>query len=155
MSMTTNQPAVVDTDGYAVRRTIQIDAAVEKVWTAVTDPAHISQWFGRVQLAGNTGTISWPDHDPNPLRVEASDPPHSVTYRWNNDDALGSSPDAIDEATSTVFTFTLERRGEGTQLTVVETGFERTSNPDENLASHGKGWTFELDKLVALLEGGQ
>ena len=43
---------------------------------------------------------------------------------------------------------------EGTRLTVVETGFETTSDPIANLESHRTGWNDELDKLVALLEGG-
>ena len=154
MNMTINQPSVVDEEGFAVRRTIRIAASVDKVWSAVTDPAHISQWFGHVELAGKSGTISWPDRTPIPLRVESIDPQHSVSYRWNNDDALGTSPDGIDEETSTVFTFTLEAASDGTQLTVVETGFERTSAPLDNLRDHGTGWTLELDKLVALLEGG-
>ena len=41
----------------------------------------------------------------------------------------------------------------GTRLTVVETGFEHTSDPSANLESHREGWDGELDKLVALLEG--
>ena len=40
----------------------------------------------------------------------------------------------------------------GTQLTVVESGFEHTSDPAANLESHREGWDSELDKLVALLE---
>ena len=43
---------------------------------------------------------------------------------------------------------------DGTELTVVETGFENTSDPAANLESHREGWDSELDKLVALLEGG-
>ena len=53
-----------------------------------------------------------------------------------------------------MFTFTLEPVADGTQLTVVETGFEPTSDPTANLESHRDGWDAELDKLVALLEGG-
>ncbi|MEP6561594.1 MAG: hypothetical protein ABJD68_11065 [Nakamurella sp.] len=41
----------------------------------------------------------------------------------------------------------------GTQLTVVESGFETTSDPVANLESHRTGWDSELDQLVALLEG--
>lgn len=151
--MTINQPSTIDDEGFAVRRTINIAAPPEKVWAAITDPTHISVWFGRVELVEGNGTISWPDRDPIPLRVEAIDAPHTVSYRWNNDDALGVSPGSIDERTSTVFTFTLEPAAGGTQLTVVETGFDRTSDPAANLASHGMGWTLELDKLVAHLEG--
>lgn len=157
MSMTTNQPSVVDEDSFTVRRTIDIAATPEKVWSAVTEPAHISQWFGTTVLdgvgAGASGTMSFPGYATIPLRVEALDEPHSVTYRWNNDDALGTAPERLDDASSTVFTFTLEPTATGTRLTVVESGFENTSNAAVNLAEHAKGWGSELDKLVALLEG--
>lgn len=156
MSMTTNQPSVVDEDAFTVRRTIDIDASPEKVWQAVTDPAHISRWFGTTVLdgvgAGATGSMSFPGYATIPLRVEAIDEPNSISYRWNNDDALGTAPDRLDEASSTVFTFTLEPAGDGTRLTVVESGFENTSQPTVNLAEHAKGWVSELDKLVSLLE---
>jgi uncharacterized protein YndB with AHSA1/START domain len=157
MSMTDNPASVVDEEALIVRRTIRIAASIDKVWAAVTDPAHISQWFGVTALdgagAGATGTITFPDYGAVPLRVEAIDEPHMVSYRWGNDDAADSRPDEIDEATTTVFTFTLEPAGDGTQLTVVETGFENTSKPLANARDHGKGWTDELDKLVRLLEG--
>lgn len=35
---------------------------------------------------------------------------------------------------------------------MVESGFERTSAPLENLESHRTGWDLELDKMVALVE---
>lgn len=155
---TANPPAVIEEETFSVRRTIRIEASVEKVWQAVTDPAHISRWFGRTVLdgagVGATGTMSFEGYGAIPLRVEASDAPRLISYCWGNDDAQDSRPDALDPATSTVFTFTLEAVDGGTQLTVVETGFERTSNPRLNLESHREGWTLELDKLVALLETG-
>ena len=158
MSMTTNEPAVVDEAAFTVRRTITIDAPVSKVWSAITEPARISQWFGRAALTahgvGATGTLTWDGRDPIPFRVEAMDEPRLVSYRWNNDDALGTSPDAVDDEHSTVFTFTLEEIGGGTQLTVVETGFDNTSDPVANLNDHRTGWDGELDKLVILLESG-
>lgn len=157
MSMTIN-PSVVDETQFSVRRTIRIAAPLEKVWSAVTDPAHISQWFGQTVLDGRgvgaTGTMTFPDYGAIALRVDALDAPRMISYRWGNDDALGAKgelPEQIDEG-STVFTFTLEQVDGGTQLTVVETGFEHTSDPAANLESHRKGWDGELDKLVALLE---
>lgn len=159
MSITTNPPAVADEREYTVRRTITIDAPVEKVWSAVTEPAHISRWFGRTELdgtgAGARGTMTFEgEGGPIPLLVEAIDPRTRVSYRWNNDDALARPPKDLDESTSTVFTFTLQPLAAGTRLTVVETGFGHTSSPAANLASHVIGWTAELDTLVALLENG-
>ena len=159
MTRTTgNPPAVVDDTAFVVRRTIRIAAPPEKVWSAVTEPDHISRWFGRVELdgagAGARGTMSFPERTPIPLLVEAIDPPRTVTYRWNNDDAVEGDPDELVVDHSTVFTFTLEPVSGGTQLTVVESGFEQTTDPTANLESHRDGWGSELDKLVALLEGG-
>jgi hypothetical protein len=77
-----------------------------------------------------------------------------VSYRWGNDDASGVLADQIDDDHSTVFTFTLEPIETGTRLTVVETGFDTTSDPIANLESHREGWDSELDELVALLEAG-
>ena len=143
---------------FTVRRTIHIAAPIEKVWSAVTEPEHISRWFGQAAFDGSgvgaTGTLTWPDDGSIPVRIEAIDAPRMVSYRWGNDDALGERPDELDDAHSTVFTFTLEAVPDGTQLTVVETGFETTSDPAANLEDHRGGWDAELDKLVALLEGG-
>ena len=156
--MTSNAASVIDEGQFTVRRTIRIAAPIEKVWSAVTEPEYISQWFGTAVFDGTgvgaRGTLTFPDYGSVPLRIEALEAPRMVSYRWGNDDALGSLPDEVDDEHSTVFTFTLEPVSNGTQLTVVETGFERTSDPTANLESHREGWDGELDKLVALLEGG-
>ena len=158
VTMTDNQPSVIDEGTFTVRRTIRIAAPVEKVWRAVTEPEHISRWFGRTVLDGTgpgaQGTMTFPDYGSVPIRVEALDAPRMVSYRWGNDDALGHLPESVDDDTSTVFTFTLEAVADGTELTVVETGFDRTSDAARNMAAHGEGWVSELDKLVALLERG-
>lgn len=157
VNMTENPAAVIDHAAFTVRRTIRISAPIEQVWAAVTEPASISRWFGRVQLdgagAGAAGTMTFDDYGAIPLRVEAVQAPRLVSYRWNNDDALGALPGEFDEQHATTFTFTLEPVAGGTQLTVVETGFDVTSDAGANMASHAEGWTLELDKLVALLEG--
>ena len=157
VNMTSNPESVVDEETFSVRRTIRIAASVDKVWRAVAEPEHVSRWFGVVALdgigAGATGTMTFPDYGAIPLRIEAVDEPNLITYRWGNDDAQDARPEVLDEATSTVFTFTLEPVDGGTQLTVVESGFERTSAPLANLESHRTGWNEELDKLVALVEG--
>jgi uncharacterized protein YndB with AHSA1/START domain len=159
MTTTSNsQASVVDAGTFTVRRTVHVAAPVEKVWAAVTEAEHISRWFGRAEISGRgvgaTGSLTWPDHGPVPLRVEAFDEPRTVSYRWSNDDAAGTPPTVLDVEHSTVFTFTLEPVADGTMLTVVETGFDATSDPIANLEDHRGGWDAEIDKLVALLESG-
>lgn len=157
--MTTDhiEASVVDPTTFTVRRTVTIAAPVEKVWAAVTEPALISQWFGRADFEGTTagseGTLTFDGHGVVPVRIESVDAPRSIAYRWGNDDALGSFDPTVPEVTSTVFTFTLEPIDGGTRLTVVETGFEHTSAPLANLEDHRTGWNSELDKLVDLLGG--
>ena len=123
----------------------------------MTEPEHISRWFGRAELdgvgVGARGTLTWENRGAVPLRIQAVDAPRMVSYRWSNDDASELLPEQVDDEHSTV-TFTLEPVADGTQLTVVETGFETTSDPVANLESHRAGWDEELDKLVALLEAG-
>ncbi|NUT57456.1 MAG: SRPBCC family protein [Agromyces sp.] len=154
--MTDNPASVIDEGQFTVRRTIHIAAPVEKVWSAVTEPEHISKWFGRADFAGAgvgaTGTLTFEGYGAVPVRIEAIDAPRMVSYRWGNDDASGVLPEQLDDH-ATVFTFTLESVSNGTQLTVVETGFDVTSDPAANMEAHRAGWDGELDKLVALLEG--
>ena len=110
--MTDNQASVIDEGQFTVRRTIHIAAPVEKVWSAVTQPEHISKWFGRADFdgagVGAIGTLMFDGYGAVPVRIEALEAHRMVSYRWGNDDALGRLPDAIDDATSTIFTFTLE-----------------------------------------------
>lgn len=157
-NVSSSESAVVDPMAFTVRRTIRIAAPVDRVWSAVTEPEHISRWFGQAELdgvgVGAQGSLTWPERGSVPLRVEAMNPPHSVTYRWSNDDALDRLPQQLDLERSTVFTFTLEPVNGGTVLTVVESGFDRTTDPAANLESHRGGWEVELDKLRSLLESG-
>lgn len=156
MASRTEEASAIDAEGFAVRRSIRIAAAVEKVWRAVAEPDYVSQWFGRTELDGTgvgaTGTMTFGPDDVIPLRVEQIDEPRLISYRWSNDDALGRRPAELDEDTSTVFTFTLEPIDGGTLLTVVETGFDRTSDAAVNMEEHRTGWDLELDKLVAMVE---
>jgi uncharacterized protein YndB with AHSA1/START domain len=156
MTVQHSQPSVIDAAAFSVRRTISIAAPVEKVWAAVTEPEHISRWFGTATFdgsgAGAIGTLTFEGYGAVPVRIEEIDPPRLVSYRWGNDDALGHLAAELDVATSTVFTFTLTETEGGTELTVVETGFDRTSDPVANLESHRGGWDSELDKLIALVE---
>lgn len=155
-SVTGNEASTIDEQTFTVTRSISIAAPIEKVWRAITEPEHISRWFGQTLFdgagRGAQGTMTFEGHDAVPIRIEQIDAPRAVTYRWCNDNALDSPPSTLDEAHSTVFTFTLEVEGEGTRLTVVEAGFESTSAPLLNLQRHRVGWDEELDKLIALFE---
>jgi uncharacterized protein YndB with AHSA1/START domain len=178
MTMTENQRSEIDSDQYTVRRTIAIAAPMEKVWAAITEAEHIARWFGQSAVldevaVGAGGVFSFEGYGDFPVLIEELDPPRVIAYRWSNDDARRVHSDQVhsdqvhsevrsdqvhsdqvDPDHSTVFRFTLEPLASGTQLTVVETGFDTTSDPAFNLESHRGGWDAGLDALVAYLESG-
>jgi uncharacterized protein YndB with AHSA1/START domain len=159
MSMTDNQLSVIDSEEFTVRRTVTIAAPIEKVWAAVTEPEHISRWFGQAAVfddlaVGASGSLTWDDYGTLAVLIEELDPPRAIAYRWSNESGNAIEGDHVDPEHSTVFRFTLEPVDSGTQLTVVESGFDTLSTPAESMESNRGGWDHELDELVTYLEGG-
>lgn len=159
MTMTTNEPSVVDGDEFTVRRTITIAAPAEKVWAAIRETEHIARWFPQAAsldgvIVGARGTFSFDGYGDVPVQIEELDPPRMIAYRWGNDSAGAVSPDRVDPEHSTVFRFTLEPFDGGTRLTVVESGFGTLPDPAARMEGNRGGWDSELDELVAYLEGG-
>ncbi|MDP9026687.1 MAG: SRPBCC family protein [Actinomycetota bacterium] len=161
MTMTTNEQSIVDADAFTVRRTVTIAADHDKVWAAITEPEHIAKWFGDTATldrleAGADGTFGWNDYGNFPIRIEELGAPHTIAYRWGNENATPS--EELDPDRSTVFRFTvepLEPDADGrprTRLTVVESGFNTLADPTAAMESNRGGWNSELDELVAYLE---
>ena len=112
-----------------IDRTIEIDAAPERVYRALTDAAEVAEWF-RMSVEGPLveGQETWmttaPEHGSMRfvVKVVRLTPPRSVVWQWH--------PGAIDPAFDyskepmTTVTFTLEPTPSGTRLTVSETGFD-------------------------------
>ena len=77
--------------------------------------------------------------------------PHWAACSATN--ASRSAANTGDPVVSTVFRFTLMPADGGTQLTVVESGFQNLEDPFSRMEDNRGGWTSELDELVAYLEG--
>ena len=159
MSMISNEASVIDEGAFSVRRTIVIAAPLEKVWSAVTEPEHISQWFGQAAFDGVGRRRAGHPHVPRLRRRAAAD----RGARRAADGLVPVGQRRRERPRCPTRSTTSTRRSspsrskqvpDGTRLTVVETGFETTSDPAANLESHRTGWNDELDKLVALLESG-
>ncbi|AEE47412.1 SRPBCC domain-containing protein [Cellulomonas fimi] len=154
MSTIEPQPvAVADVDAFTVTRTIRIAATRARVWQALTQEEHISGWFGdRTELperrVGGEGAFIWDDHGAVPVRIEQYDEPDVFAYTW------GSPGQPLAPGNATLVRFTLADDGDGTLLTVVETGFGEltTRDPRAELEDHRRGWSSELDELVGYLE---
>ena len=152
MTTSHNPPATIDDQTLSVSRTITIAAPPAKVWVAITEPEHIARWHTSAATLsalepGGTGHWTFDGEGDIPIVIEAVDPLRSITYRWS--DKAGRQ---VNPSSSTIFTFTLESVETGTQLTVVETGFESLDDPAKGLADNQYGWTRQLDALTSYLE---
>jgi len=133
-----------------IEQEILIDAPPEVVWELVTDPEHVGAWFGdaaEIDLRpGGDAAFTWEEGGTFLGRVERIEPPRFFSYRWARP---RDTPPA--EGNSTLVEFTLTPDGDGTRLTVVESGFAALARSEDEKAQHlaenTRGWTVELDHL--------
>lgn len=153
--MTTTQPrATIDLEARSVTRTIRVAAGPDAVWRAISEPEHVAGWFGDgcetddggPLAAGTRGRLHFEGYGWFAFEVTRVDPGRLLAYRW------GQSPDEPERMTEAEFT--LRRDGDGTYLTVHETGFSGATENDVRTALDGnrEGWDSELDELVEYVE---
>jgi uncharacterized protein YndB with AHSA1/START domain len=139
----------------AIEQEILIDAPVDVVWRAVTEPEQVSRWFAdEVDLAaeaGYEGSLTFDNKATNhslnvQVMVQAVEPARSFSYRWQHPQGA----DAV-EGNSTLVEFTLTPEGAGTRLRVVESGLEHMNWSQEQqntfIAEHTHGWLTYLAQL--------
>jgi len=111
----------------------------EKVWRALTDPAHLREWApfdadGNLGTAGNTvklTTVNAPALNVSEAKVKRADAPKLLEYTWGEHDMR----------------WELEARGDGTRLTL----WTNIGRPF--IAMGAAGWHICLDVLDRLLLG--
>jgi len=143
----------------AIEREIAIDAPLDVVWRAVTEPDQIEQWFvtgADIEAKpGSEGSFTFRRDDGEVMRfhvtVTTVEPDRRFSYRWQH--AAGTVP--VD-GNSVLVEFTLTPQGTGTLLRVLESGVERMDWPDERqsayVADHLDGWAGFLGKLRDLVD---
>ena len=141
-----------------IERSIVINAPRDRVWRALSNPEEFGTWFG-ANLKGQTfapgqrarGQISscgyehvWFD-----VVIERIEPQDLLSYRWH--------PYTIDPAVDytkeqpTLVTFTLkDAPGNGTLLTVVESGFDNVPphRRMEAFRMNSGGWEAQLNNIA-------
>ena len=148
-----------------VKRDILIEAPIQYVWRAFTDPEQLMEWlpneatldlrpggkgkyvwFDRAAVADKQGTAAW-------LQVETVEAPTSFSFRWGHpEDEHATAHNSL------LVVFTLAAQSEVlTSLRVVESGVrELPWNDDqkvEYIADHEIGWDKHLADLQAYLKG--
>jgi uncharacterized protein YndB with AHSA1/START domain len=137
-----------------IERTVRLSHPPERVWQALTTAEGLGTWFGHsaeVDLrVGGQIRLSWTSGDKTTLTIERLEPPLVFGYTWPIHGLSAEDP------RRTYVEFTLEPTGDGTLLTVVESGFAQLPNEEDHKAAYSgntEGWANELRELVAYLDG--
>ncbi len=71
-----------------VTREVVLEAPVEEVWAALTEPELLEEWFANdVELdlePGGDGVFRWDDGDERHAVVEEVDPERRFTFTWDD-----------------------------------------------------------------------
>ena len=151
MSPSKLSPDSISTD--RIQKTVVLRAPRSKVWRALTDPAQFSQWFGvKVEepfTPGHRvrGPVTTPEyaHLMFEITVDRMEPEQLFSWRWQP----GGNPDIDPAEPETLVIFELEEVGEGTRLTVTESGFDRIPLARRSKAyrENDEGWTAQLESI--------
>lgn len=135
-----------------IERVVELTQPRERVWAALTTADGLGAWFGDKAVIdlrpGGQASMAWDSGDTADMRIERVEEPSVFGFTWHIHGLPESDP------RRTYVEFTLERHGDGTRLTVVESGFAQLSDDAYRVAFDGntRGWRSELDELVAYLD---
>ena len=135
-----------------IERTVEIAHPPARVWAALTTGEGLAAWFGdeaTIDLRpGGSARMRWSNGFSVEMRVERVEEPTTFGYTWQ----IYGLPE--DDPRRTYVEFTLEPLGDGTRLTVVESGFAQLPPDAFETAYDGntKGWESELGELVSYLD---
>jgi uncharacterized protein YndB with AHSA1/START domain len=141
-----------------IERSIVLPNPRARVWEALTTPQQISQWFqGLWEFELEPGAPIHFDFGPqygvHRGRVEAVEPMDRVAYLWTHEGRDWDAAIPIDDVPTTVMEFLLTDDGDGTKLTVIESGF--AALPDEirqrSLLDNSQGWDEQIRNIERYL----
>jgi uncharacterized protein YndB with AHSA1/START domain len=145
-----------------IEKKLFLRAPRTRVWKALADARQFGAWFGvEFQGAFQPGarlegrlTIKGYDHLTMEVMVERVEPERLFSYRWHPY-AVDPKMDYSGEPT-TLVEFQLEEKDGGTQLTVVESGFDGipAARRDEAFRMNDHGWTAQLKNIERHVAGG-
>ncbi len=138
-----------------IEKTIVLKAPKTRVWNAISNAEQFGEWFGVKMLgdfaAGTTvvGQITTPgyEHLSMELFVDRIEPEDHFSYRWHPF-AVDPNKDYSSEPT-TLVEFRLADVDGGTELTVVESGFDGIplERRDEAFRMNEGGWTAQITNI--------
>jgi len=142
-----------------IEKEIVLRAPRARVWRALANAEEFGAWFG-IKLDGAfapgarvNGQMTSPGHEHVTIEfaIQRMDPESRLSYRWHPYPVAGM--DYSSEPT-TLVEFRLEEVAIGTQLTVVESGFDRIppARRAEAFRMNDAGWAEELENIARYVE---
>ncbi|MCR8844565.1 SRPBCC domain-containing protein [Paenibacillus sp. SC116] len=130
-----------------VRKTVQLNAPIQKVWDAVSTAEGIAVWFmpsNFEPVVGHKFHLEAGPFGKSPCEVTEIDPPNKLSFTWGKDWTL---------------TFLLEEQGDVTEFTLIHGGWD-VDKVTEFGQSHtevrermSQGWVGIMEKLRKTIEG--
>ena len=138
-----------------IERHVELNAPLSRVWRALADHREFGEWF-KVELEApfapgrvSRGHMTYPgyEHLPWEAVVQKLEPERHFSYTWHPY-AVQPGVDYSKEMPTRV-EFRLQKSGNGTQLTVTESGFENLpeTRRDKAFHMHQNGWTEQMRNI--------
>ena len=139
-----------------IEKVIELHAPVTRVWRALTTASEFGTWF-RASLEGEfvegatiRGHITYPgyEHLTIEMLIERIEPQTRFAFRWHPY-AVDPTVDYSSEPT-TLVEFVLAAAGQGTRLTVIESGFDRipVGRRAEAFRMNDGGWAEQMQNIA-------
>jgi uncharacterized protein YndB with AHSA1/START domain len=147
-------------DQDRIEKQIELKAPVARVWRALTDHQEFGKWF-EVKLEGpfvpgeiSRGQITYPGYEQYTMEVvvQAMEPDRLFSFTWHPY-ALDLQRDYSNEP-PTLVEFRLEPKGEGTLLTLTESGFSKipADRRLEAFRMNDDGWAEQMKNIERHVE---
>jgi len=145
-----------------IEKRVVLRASRAKVWRALTRPEEFGAWFGVRFEPGAAftpgavarGRITYPGYEAwtFEVTVDRVEPEHLFSYRWHPYAEPGLD---VSREPTTLVEFRLAEATGGTELTVVESGFERLSAARRAKAfpMNEGGWAAQLENVARHVAG--
>ena len=144
-----------------IEKQITLDAPRSRVWRALTEVEQFNTWFGvslvtpfvpGTEVSGQLKIRGY-EHVTMTIWIETMEPERFFSFRWHPY-AIEAGVDYSAEPT-TLVSFTLEDAGAGTQLSIVESGFDAIpeSRRAKAFAMDSNGWSGQAENIRKFLAG--
>ncbi|MEO6444047.1 MAG: SRPBCC family protein [Gemmatimonadaceae bacterium] len=155
--MTTTPAATTYSD--RIEKQVTFDAPRARVWRALTDVTQFNAWFGvslsspfapGAEVSGKLNIRNY-EHMTLTIWIETMEPERFFSFRWHPY-AIEEGVDYSSEPT-TLVSFTLNDVGGGTQLTIVESGFDALpeSRRAKAFTMNSNGWAGQSENIRKFL----